>query len=121
MPKNIVARRVRSGFERAISISDLYFLMPNDRRRYGGGLILPESGNNNSVRWKEMKRQFTQRYLAEVGPGESRSLSKQKRCRYHPFQSGETRACKKGERVAMVEFSSTCIGKLLWRRLGTGE
>jgi len=41
--------------------------------------MLPESDNNYSVRWKEIKRQFTQRYLAEVGPGESRSLSRQKR------------------------------------------
>ena len=40
---------------------------------------LPESDNNYSVRWKEIKRQFTQRYLAEIGPGESRSLSRQKR------------------------------------------
>jgi putative transposase len=31
------------------------------------------------VRWKEIKRQFTQRYLAEIRPGESRSLSRQKR------------------------------------------
>jgi hypothetical protein len=31
--------------------------------------MLPESDNNYSVRWKEIKRQFTQRYLSEIVPG----------------------------------------------------
>lgn len=40
---------------------------------------LPETDDNYSLRWKEIKRQFTKRYLTEVGPGEVRSQSRQKR------------------------------------------
>lgn len=40
---------------------------------------LPEGDQDFSLRWKEIKRQFTKRYLIEVGPGESRNLSRQKR------------------------------------------
>jgi len=39
--------------------------------------ILPENDQNYSVRWKEIKYQFTKRYLAEIGPGETRNLSRQ--------------------------------------------
>jgi len=40
---------------------------------------LPENDQNYSVRWKGIKSQFTKRYLSEIGPGESRSLSRRKR------------------------------------------
>ncbi len=40
---------------------------------------LPESDNDYSMRWKEIKRQFTHRYLPRVGSGEERSLSRKKR------------------------------------------
>jgi len=40
---------------------------------------LPEGDANYPVRWKEIKRRFTLRYLAEVGPGEERNLSRQKK------------------------------------------
>jgi len=40
---------------------------------------LPESDGDYSVRWKEIKRQFTQGYLVETGSIESRSESRQKR------------------------------------------
>lgn len=40
---------------------------------------LPENDDNYSLRWKEIKRQFTKRYLTEVGPGELRSQSRLKR------------------------------------------
>ncbi len=41
--------------------------------------ILPENDQNYSVRWKEIKFQFTKRYLSEIGPGEDRNPSRQKR------------------------------------------
>lgn len=40
---------------------------------------LPEDDQNYSVRWKEIKRQFTKRYLVEVSSGEERNESRQKR------------------------------------------
>jgi len=40
---------------------------------------LPEEDNNYSVRWKEIKRLFTKEYLREIGPGEERNISHQKR------------------------------------------
>ena len=40
---------------------------------------LPEGDANYPVRWKEIKRRFTIRYLKEVGPGEERILSRQKK------------------------------------------
>jgi len=40
---------------------------------------LPENDQNYSVRWKGIKYQFTKRYLAEFGSGETRNLSRQKR------------------------------------------
>lgn len=40
---------------------------------------LPENDQNYSVRWKEIKYQFTKRYLAEIGAGEARNFSRQKR------------------------------------------
>lgn len=40
---------------------------------------LPESDQDYSLRWKEIKRQFTKRYLTEVGPGGNRNVSRQKR------------------------------------------
>jgi putative transposase len=40
---------------------------------------LPEGEVNFSVRWKEIKRQFTKGYLECVGPGEQRNESRLKR------------------------------------------
>lgn len=40
---------------------------------------LPEDDQNNSLRWKEIKRQFTKRYLAEIGPVGDRNRSREKR------------------------------------------
>ncbi len=40
---------------------------------------LPEEDQNYSQRWKEIKRLFTKGYLGEIGPGESRNASRQKR------------------------------------------
>ncbi len=40
---------------------------------------LPENDQNFSVRWREIKRLFTKGYLDEIGPGESRNSSRQKR------------------------------------------
>lgn len=40
---------------------------------------LPEGDADYSIRWKEIKRLFTRGYLAEIGPGEERSASRQKR------------------------------------------
>lgn len=40
---------------------------------------LPEADSNYSVRWKEIKRLFTKDFLAEIGTGEHRNESRQKR------------------------------------------
>ena len=40
---------------------------------------LPEGDADYSVRWKEIKRLFTKGYLKEIGPGEERNESRQKR------------------------------------------
>lgn len=40
---------------------------------------LPENDQDYSMLWQEIKRIFTQRYLCEVGAGEERNLSRQKR------------------------------------------
>ncbi len=40
---------------------------------------LPEEDQNYSLRWKEIKRQFTKRYLLEIGDGEQRNLARQER------------------------------------------
>jgi len=40
---------------------------------------LPEGDMDYPVRWKEIKRRFTIRYLKEVGPGEERNQSRQKK------------------------------------------
>lgn len=40
---------------------------------------LPEGDSNYSIRWKEIKRLFTKRYLKEIGPGEERNFSRLKR------------------------------------------
>lgn len=40
---------------------------------------LPEGDANYSIRWKEIKRQFTIRYLREVGSGEERNASRQEK------------------------------------------
>jgi putative transposase len=40
---------------------------------------LPEGDANYSLRWREIKRLFTKAYLHEVGPGEARNASRQKR------------------------------------------
>jgi len=40
---------------------------------------LPEGDANYPVRWKEIKRRFTLRYIQEVGPGEERNASRQKK------------------------------------------
>jgi putative transposase len=40
---------------------------------------LPEGDANFSVRWKEIKRLFTRDYLQQIGPGEYRNESRQKR------------------------------------------
>ncbi|PKO08177.1 MAG: transposase [Chloroflexi bacterium HGW-Chloroflexi-2] len=40
---------------------------------------LPEDDANYSVRWKEIKRLFTKQYLIEIGPGQQRNKSRQKR------------------------------------------
>ncbi len=40
---------------------------------------LPEYDQNYSIRWKEIKRLFTKGYLEEIGPGEDRNASRQKR------------------------------------------
>lgn len=40
---------------------------------------LPEADANYPVRWKEIKRRFTIQYQAEVGPGELRNASRQKK------------------------------------------
>ncbi len=40
---------------------------------------LPEGDSNYPVRWKEIKRRFTIAYLKEVGPGEVRNASRQKK------------------------------------------
>ena len=40
---------------------------------------LPEEDVIYSVRWKEIKRLFTKQYLFEIGPGEHRNESRQKR------------------------------------------
>ncbi len=39
----------------------------------------PENDQNFSLRWKEIKRLFTKGYLENIGPGESRNASRQKR------------------------------------------
>ncbi len=41
--------------------------------------VLPEGDQNYSVRWKEIKSQFTKRYLSEVSPEETLNPSRQKR------------------------------------------
>jgi putative transposase len=38
---------------------------------------LPEGDSDYSLRWKEVKRLFTQGYLAQIGPGEPRNASRQ--------------------------------------------
>ena len=40
---------------------------------------LPEGDADYPIRWKEIKRRFTVRYLQEVGPGEERNQSRQKK------------------------------------------
>jgi len=40
---------------------------------------LPEDDRDYSMRWKEIKRLFSQRYLLQIGPGEERNLSRIKR------------------------------------------
>ncbi len=40
---------------------------------------LPEEDDNYSVRWKEIKRLFTKQYLIDIGPGQHRNESRQKR------------------------------------------
>jgi len=40
---------------------------------------LPEGDANFSVRWKEIKRLFSKGYLAQIGPGEARNASRQRR------------------------------------------
>jgi putative transposase len=40
---------------------------------------LPTTDSNYSLRWKEIKRLFTQEYLKKVGLGETRNESRQKR------------------------------------------
>ncbi len=39
---------------------------------------LPENDQNYSMRWKEIKRLFTKRYLDQIGPGEYRNTSREK-------------------------------------------
>jgi len=41
--------------------------------------VLPEEDADYSVRWKEIKRLFTQRYLEQIGIGEARSASRLRR------------------------------------------
>ena len=41
--------------------------------------ILPENDQNYSLRWKGIKYQFTKRYLSQIGTGETRNPSRQKR------------------------------------------
>jgi len=38
--------------------------------------VLPEGDTNYSIRWKEIKRIFTQSYWDEIGPGEVRNESR---------------------------------------------
>jgi len=40
---------------------------------------LPDGDGRTSIRWKEIKRLFTKRYLEEIGPGSDRNLSRMKR------------------------------------------
>jgi putative transposase len=40
---------------------------------------LPDGDQNYSLRWREIKRIFTQNYLESIGPGEPRSASRVKR------------------------------------------
>ncbi len=40
---------------------------------------LPEAETNYPVRWKEIKRRFSMRYLKEIGPGELRNESRKKK------------------------------------------
>ncbi len=40
---------------------------------------LPEGDANYSLRWREIKRLFTKTYLQNIGPGEERNESRQKR------------------------------------------
>jgi putative transposase len=40
---------------------------------------LPEGDDNYSIRWGQIKRLFTHRYLQEIGPGQERNESHQKR------------------------------------------
>ncbi|PKN96167.1 MAG: transposase [Chloroflexi bacterium HGW-Chloroflexi-5] len=40
---------------------------------------LPERDSNYAIRWKEIKYRFTVGYLKEIGPGEERNKSRQKR------------------------------------------
>ena len=40
---------------------------------------LPEGDDNYSIRWREIKRIFTHRYLKEIGTGQERNESRQKR------------------------------------------
>lgn len=40
---------------------------------------LPENDANYSIRWREIKRLFTKQYLIEIGPGQQRNTSRQKR------------------------------------------
>ncbi len=40
---------------------------------------LPEVDANYSIRWKEIKRLFTKGYLQEIGPGDARNDSRNKR------------------------------------------
>ena len=40
---------------------------------------LPEGDTNFSIRWNGIKRLFTQGYLEQIGPGETRNASRQKR------------------------------------------
>jgi putative transposase len=40
---------------------------------------LPSDDANYSIRWKEIKGLFTKSYLAQIGPGEERNLSRQTR------------------------------------------
>ena len=40
---------------------------------------LPDGNGNFSARWNAIKRLFTQGYLVQIGPGETRNASRQKR------------------------------------------
>jgi putative transposase len=40
---------------------------------------LPQGDGNYSIRWKEIKGLFTKGYLTQIGPGEERNQSRQKR------------------------------------------